>query len=144
MTDEYRLTVTRRLVNAVTATMTRLGVGPGRVHLLTAVGRRTGRHRTVPVALVSRDGARWLVSPYGERPWVLNARAAGRVDLRRGRRRETVSLHEVDAETAAPVLRDYLEQNAIVRPYFGAGPESPLQEFAAEAHRHPVFRLEAE
>lgn len=144
MADRYRMNVPRQLINAGVGLATRLGVGPRNMQLLTVVGRRTGRRRTTPVALVTRDGERWLVAPYGVRQWVLNVRAAGRAELRRGRTREHVSLHDVDAATSAPVLRDYLRQNAIVRRYFDVGVESSLDKFAAEAPRHPVFRVVTE
>ena len=45
-------------------------------------------------------------------------------------------------EAAAPVLRMYLEQVKRARPYFDVTVDSPLDDVAAEAHRHPVFHLE--
>ena len=63
------------------------------------------------------------------------------VTLTRGRRSETVRVVEVDPEEGAPVLKQYLTQNAITRPYFDATPESPVEAFRAEAARHPVFRI---
>ena len=42
------------------------------------------------------------------------------------------------------MLRDYLRKVRVVRPYFDVTPESPLEAFAAEASRHPVFRLGAQ
>lgn len=88
------------------------------------------------------DGGRWLVAPYGTVAWVHNARAAGRVELRRGRRAETCRLAELPPDEAAPVLRAYLRNVAIVRPFFDVTTRSPLADFVAEAPRHPVFRLE--
>jgi hypothetical protein len=93
------------------------------------------------VQLVFEDGERWLVAPYGERSWVRNARAAGEVELTRALRTERVRVEEVDAETAAPILREYLRKTPVTKPYFDASAESPLEEFAAEASRHPVFRV---
>jgi hypothetical protein len=29
----------------------------------------------------------------------------------------------------------------MTRPFFDARPDSPLEAFVAEAHRHPVFRI---
>ena len=86
-------------------------------------------------------GRRWLVAPYGDVAWVKNARAAGRVTLARGRRVERVALAEVGPEESAPVLRRYVTEVPITRPYFDAGPASDLAAFRAEAHRHPVFRV---
>ena len=50
---------------------------------------------------------------------------------------------EVGPEEAAPVLREYLRHTAIVKPYFDATADSPLEAFADEAARHPVFRVSA-
>jgi hypothetical protein len=85
---------------------------------------------------------RWLVSPYGITNWVKNVRTAGQAELRWNGSAKTVKLREVDAATAASSLKIYLAQAPIVRPYFDARPDSPLGAFAAEAPRHPVFRIE--
>jgi hypothetical protein len=50
-------------------------------------------------------------------------------------------VEEVDAETAAPILREYLRKTPVTKPYFDASAESPLEAFAAEVSRHPVFRI---
>ena len=50
---------------------------------------------STPVSIVQVGGERWLVAPYGERNWVKNARAAGWVELRRGRSRERLTVEEV-------------------------------------------------
>jgi deazaflavin-dependent oxidoreductase (nitroreductase family) len=104
-------------------------------------GRKTGRRYSTPVSLVIDDGTRWLVAPYGEREWVKNARAAGEVELTRARKTARHRVEEVGPEEAAPVLREYLRTTRIVRPFFEATTDAPLEAFAAEASRHPVFRL---
>ncbi len=141
MAQSYRMTPARRAVNAVFKFLVGLGMGPANSRVLSVPGRRTGREYRAPVNLVMREGERYLVSPYGERGWTANARAAGRVTLRRGGTTETVTLTELGPSEAAPVLRQYAWENAITRPFFDAGPESSEAEFAAEASRHPVFRL---
>jgi hypothetical protein len=93
------------------------------------------------VPLLFADGERWLVSPYGEREWVKNARATGEVELTRALRTERARVEEVDPVTAAPVLREYLRKTPVTKRYFDASAESPLEAFAAEASRHPVFRV---
>jgi deazaflavin-dependent oxidoreductase (nitroreductase family) len=137
----YRLSPVRRTVNALVRVLLRAGLGPPRTYLLTVPGRRTGQPRSTPVTLVESGGQRWLVAPYGATSWVRNARAAGRVTLARGRRSETAILVELDPEESAPVLRQYVREVPITRPFFGAGPDAPLAAFAAEAPRHPVFRI---
>ena len=141
MPKAFRLTPFHRLGNALIKPLARLGLAGRRTHLLSVPGRKTGRRYATPVQLVLQDGRRWLVAPYGERSWVKNARAAGSVELTRRLRTELVGIEEVEAEEAAPVLRDYLRKTPIVRPYFEAVPDSPLEAFAAEADRHPVFRI---
>jgi deazaflavin-dependent oxidoreductase (nitroreductase family) len=123
------------------APLARLGVAGKRTHVLTVRGRKTGRRHSTPVQLVFLDGQRWLVAPYGERQWVKNARAAGEVEVTRALRTERCRIEEVDPQTAAPVLREYLRKTPIVKAYFDATKDAPVEEFAAEADRHPVFRL---
>jgi deazaflavin-dependent oxidoreductase (nitroreductase family) len=130
-------------VNAVMKLLIRLGLGGRHVYLLTVRGRKTGRPYSTPVTLIE-DGDRWLVAPYGEVGWVRNARAAGQVELSRKGRTETLRSEEVPPEEAAPVLREYLRQVPVVRPYFDVRPNSPIEAVQAEASRHPVFRLIAE
>jgi deazaflavin-dependent oxidoreductase (nitroreductase family) len=141
MAATYRLTPARRAANRLVRLLLAFGLMPGPTYLLTVPGRRTGRPLSTPVTLVEEGGQRWLVAPYGEVPWVRNARAAGRVTLTRGRRAETVSLRALSAAEAAPVLRHYVTRVPITRPYFDVTPDSPLTAFEADAARHPVFAL---
>jgi deazaflavin-dependent oxidoreductase (nitroreductase family) len=129
------------LLNALVRPLARLGLVGPRTHLLTVPGRRTGRAWSTPVSLVTVESERYLVAPYGERNWVKNARAAGRVELRRGRRREGVRVEEVTSEAAVPVLRRYYETTRVTRPFFGVKLSSPREAWVAEAPRHPVFLL---
>jgi deazaflavin-dependent oxidoreductase (nitroreductase family) len=141
MAAKFRRTWLRQFGDMLVAPLARLGLAGRRTHVLTVVGRKSGRRYSTPVQLVFEDGERWLVAPYGERSWVRNARAAGEVELTRALRTERVRVEEVDAETAAPILREYLRKTPMTKPYFDASAESPLAEFAAEASRHPVFRV---
>jgi deazaflavin-dependent oxidoreductase (nitroreductase family) len=140
MLPVYQLTSGRRLSNLVFGAGARLGLVPG-TSLLTVRGRRSGVGQTTPVTIIEEGGERWLVAPYGTVSWVHNARAAGQVSLRRGRRRERLKVEEVGATEAAPILQAYFTQVPIVRPYFEASLGDPAQAFEAEAGRHPVFRL---
>lgn len=141
MARAYRLGPARKAVNVLVASMLRLGIGGRSSYLLTTTGRRTGRARTTPVTLVEEDGERWLVSPYGEVGWVRNVRALPEVSLQRARTTELLHAEEVGAQAAGPVLRRYVRQVRVTAPFFDAGAEDPEQDFAAEALRHPVFRL---
>jgi hypothetical protein len=81
------------------------------------------------------------VAPYGDRSWVRNARVAGWVELRRGRRRERLAVEELSAEDAVPVLRRYYELGRVTRPFFDVTLGSRHDEWLDEAPRHPVFRV---
>jgi deazaflavin-dependent oxidoreductase (nitroreductase family) len=140
MGQTYRLSGSRRLVNAVIKPLARLGLAGSHTYVLTVRGRKTGKLYETPVTLIE-NGDRWLVAPYGEVGWVRNARAAGEVQLRRAGRSETLQIEEVTPTAAAPILRRYLQQARVVRPFFDVAPSSPLEAFEGEAPRHPVFRL---
>jgi len=131
----------RRVLNALVAPLARAGIGAPETYLLTVPGRRTGRLYTTPVRLVSVSGERWLVAPYGEREWVKNARAAGQVELRRGRRRATCAVEELPSAERPPVLAEYIRRVPIVASFFDAPRGAPPEAFVPEAARHPVFRL---
>jgi deazaflavin-dependent oxidoreductase (nitroreductase family) len=137
----YRLSPSRRAANRLVRLLLKLGLMPGPTYLLTVPGRRTGRPLSTPVTLVEEGDSRWLVAPYGDVAWVHNARAAAQVTLSRGRRSETLSIRELPAAEAAPVLKHYITRVPITRHYFDAKPDSPLAAFIAEAPHHPVFRL---
>jgi hypothetical protein len=137
----YRLGLWRRLVNEAVKGLLRVGLGPRHTYLLTVRGRRTDRLHSTPVTLVEEGGQRWLVAPYEEVAWVRNARVSREVTLSRGRQRERLVLFDVEPVEAASVLKRYLIQVPITRPFFDVTRESSLDAFAAEAARHPVFRL---
>jgi deazaflavin-dependent oxidoreductase (nitroreductase family) len=137
----YRKSYWRRAVNALVRPLAKLGLTGPRTHLLTVPGRSSGRLWSTPVSIVRMGEERWLVAPYGDRNWVRNARAAGWVELRRGRKRERLVVEELAPEQAVPVLREYYRLGRVTRPFFGVSLGSPDDEWLAEAPRHPVFRL---
>ena len=138
---EYRLSAARRGVNFVMTLFIRIGLAPLHMVLLTVRGSKTGKVYTRPVTLVESKGKRWAVSPYGEVAWVKNARAGGDVTLSRFLWTRTFSAAEVPPGDRAAILRTYLRQEPATLAFFEAGPFSPLEAFAAEADRHPVFLL---
>jgi hypothetical protein len=93
------------------------------------------------VDVIEAGGQRWLVAGYGPANWVLNTRAAGEVTLSRGGRSETYKVEEAAAEDAVPVLRKYIAEIRVTRPYFDATPNASDEAVAAELPRHAVFRL---
>jgi deazaflavin-dependent oxidoreductase (nitroreductase family) len=142
MTDAktFHMTALRRIGDKILSVPVWFGAVPN-TYLLTTTGRRTGKQRTHPVTMVERDGHRWLVAPYGPVGWVHNARAAGRVRLRRRGVDREWTVREVDPHEAAPVLKEYLQITGPPRAYFRAGPDAPVEDFEAEATQHPVFEL---
>jgi deazaflavin-dependent oxidoreductase (nitroreductase family) len=139
----YRLSPLRRLINLLVRPLARAGLTGPRTHLLTVPGRATGKLWSTPVSLVEDGSQRWLVAPYGDRNWVKNARAAGWVELRRGRRSERLAVQELSAEEAVPVLKEYYRRGRVTRPFFDVSLSSSDGDWLADAPRHPVFRLVA-
>ncbi len=131
----------RRAFNAALVPAIRLGIAPLGLHLLTTVGRKSGLRRTHPVQVLKDGGDRFLIAPYGSVSWVHNARASGVVELARGRRTEELAVEETSPERAGSILKRYVKRAPVVLPYFKAGATASVEEFAAEAHLHPVFRL---
>ena len=97
----------QRGANLVLSWLLRRGRGPAFMRLLTVTGRATGRARRTPVVPVRDDGNVWVVSPFGEVAWVRNVRAAGRLELHRGRRARAYVRARIRSERrdagAAPV-----------------------------------------
>jgi deazaflavin-dependent oxidoreductase (nitroreductase family) len=136
---KYRKRWADRVGDAVFRAFATIGVGPA--SLLTTTGRRSGRMQSTPVIPIEHGGHRWLVSPYGEVSWLLNARASGHVDLRRGHKRGSYTIREVSAVEAGPILKQYISVASATRPYFRADMAAPESEFVAEAILHPVLEL---
>lgn len=142
MAKTYRHSVLRRFSNAAVMSMLRSGLAPSNYALLTVVGRKSGRGRSTPVRPIRYGGALWLVAPYGAVQWVRSARAAGEVTLTIRGIPQGYRVIECGPDESAPVLREYVRAVPVTRPYFDAKPDDPPERFAAEADRHPVFRLE--
>ena len=137
----YRRSLWRRALNGLVRPLAKAGLTGPRTYLLTVPGRRSGRLWSTPVSIVRDRDARWLVAPYGDRNWVLNVRAAGWAELRRGRTHVRYAARELEPGDAVPVLRAYYRLGRVTRPFFDVSLESPLTDWLAEAPRHPVFAL---
>ena len=108
---------------------------PSLVSRLTVPGRRTGRPRTVPVAVLEHGGERYLVSYRGESDWVRNLRASGRGTLRSRGRSEEFTAVEVPVEERPPLLAVYRER-------YGRMPTvTPVLDALPDAADHPIFRI---
>lgn len=135
--------VLKRIVNPAVSTMVRLGVMPSRMQLLSVAGRTSGKIYSIPVTPVDLGGKTYLVSPRGEMAWVRNIRAAGKGELRNGRRTRPITTTELPVFERAAVLKQYFRENkAAVGTYFAvASADASLSDFADEAERHPVFAV---
>jgi hypothetical protein len=90
------------------------------------------------------QGRRIVQSPYGEVDWVRNLRAAGKASLQRGRRIETVTVRELNAEEKIPIMRAVVGRAPkAVRRFYDVTPDSSFEDFLKEAPKHPAFVLEA-
>jgi deazaflavin-dependent oxidoreductase (nitroreductase family) len=140
-----------RVGNAVTLTLLRAGfklVGPFLffgsypMYLLTVRGRKSGQPRTVALAIMQRDGKRYVGSPYGIVDWVRNLRAAGEAMLTRGRRSEMIRATELPPEQAAPIIRAEIQSGNPFMRFYGVTAESSCAELERAAAGHPLFMLE--
>lgn len=141
MSKTFHVNFATRMRDSLFMTLLHAGVNMGTTSLLTVRGRKSGQPHTVPVIVIEQDGHRWLVASYGVVQWVRNLRAAGTATLTHGRSSEAISVTELPAQEAAPVLKEYLFKVAAVRPYFDTTPDSPLEAFEREAPSHPVFQI---
>jgi len=152
MAKTHKIPTFVRLGNIVTLTLLRAGVklvgpyllfGNYPMYLLTVRGRKSGLPRTVSVAIIQRNGRRYIGSVYGIVDWVRNLRAAGEATLTRGRRSETVNVTELPPTEAALVLQqDVMQGNPFAR-YYGVTANSSLEEFEHTVLTHPLFVLES-
>ena len=134
--------LTERIFNRIFAAAIGLGLGLGHNYVLEVRGRKSGRIFSAPIDLLEFEGRSYLVAPRGETNWVRNARAAGRVALRNGRRREEFAVREVGPAQRPELLKAYLDRFALtVQRYFPLKRESPVSEFVPIAERYPVFEL---
>lgn len=120
------------------------GINLAGAQTLTVVGRKSGAPQRVPVNPLPMEGAEFLVAVRGNTQWVRNARAAGRAELRRGRRVRTVGLRELPESARVPVIRAYLSKwGWEVSRYLpdGLTVDSDDDTFATHAHKIPVFEL---
>ena len=132
-------------VNRVMKVLQRLGVAVGPVQMLVVPGRRSGEPRETPITPFEVDGRCYVAAALPEADWARNVRAAGRGELRRGRRRRPVLLAEVhDPATRRTVLRAFPAAapggvSFYVR--LGLVERADPDQFAAIADRVAVFEI---
>jgi deazaflavin-dependent oxidoreductase (nitroreductase family) len=136
------------ILNPIIRRLLRVGLPFGPNVLLTVRGRTSGVPRTFPVAIIELDERRFVQSPFGEVNWVHNLRAAGEAIVTKGRNAEAVDAVEIQPEQGGPILRDSLAgymRSRLMRPvvgrFFGFRADSTLDDYIAEARKHPMFEL---
>lgn len=134
---------TEKVMNPFVRWCVRRGIGVAGARELRIVGRRSGQVRSNVVNLLELDGTRYLVAPRGTTEWVRNLRAAGRGELRLGRRVEAFTVDELADADKLPVLREYLRRwGWEVGQFFeGVDKGSTDDELAAIAPGFPVFAV---
>src|SRR5438552_986713 len=151
MTKTYQAPMYVRVANVLILALLRAGVklvgpylvrGNYPIYLLTVRGRKSGQPRTVVLAIMERNGKRYIGSPYGIVDWVRNLRAAGEAILTRGRRSETVTAKELPKDEAALVLREETRGGNPFTRFYGVTADSSLEEFERAVVIHPLFVLE--
>jgi hypothetical protein len=116
------------------------GIYPNYLVTLEVVGRRSGKLISLPLALTTMKGERYLVSMLGEEAnWVRNVKAAGgKAKLRHGIREE-VLLEEVGVPQRAAIIKAYLQIAPGARPHIPVDKDAPITEFEKIAAKYPVF-----
>jgi deazaflavin-dependent oxidoreductase (nitroreductase family) len=149
-----------RLFNPVARRMISIGIPTGAPNvLLTVRGRRSGKLRTVPVAMLELDGAWFVHACYGETGWVANLRASGAATVTHpGGRRVPVRATELAPDEAGQVLYRALApfpRSRLFRTFLGPQARGPvgvmwafrmriddtLEESIETARRFPLFEL---
>lgn len=117
-------------------------IAPDNWVTLEVAGRKSGRIITLPVAVATVGGQRYLVSMLGnEAQWVQNARAAqGKAYIRHGER-TAVQLVEIPVDQRPPILKAYLQVAPGARPHIPVDKDAPLADFEGIAASFPVFQI---
>jgi deazaflavin-dependent oxidoreductase (nitroreductase family) len=130
------------VANPLLGLLVRMGLRPSGAAILTVAGRTSGKPRRTPVNPLEMGGTTYLVAPRGDTHWARNLRAAKKGDLSMNRKTIHFTAEEVPVEQRAPLLRAYLDRWAgVTKSQFEVRGDETVDELAAIAPRHPVFRL---
>ena len=138
MAREYEVTAGKRAVSWMLALAARLGLG--NFVVLSTTGRKSGQPRRVTLAPIEDEEGEYLVSPYGESGWVLNARADPHATLERGGRSELVRLVEITGEKPE-VIKRYHDREAFARRFMDVPGSGTVEDFAAVPERFPLLEV---
>lgn len=137
MAKEYEVTTGKRVISWIMAKLARLGLG--NFVVLITTGRKSGQPRDVTVSPISDDEGEYIVSPYGNSGWVLNARANPKVLIKRRGRARQVRLVEVERPE---LVKAYYEREGFARQFMDVPGEATVDDFASGPDRFPVFRID--
>ena len=132
-------------MNKVLMTVMRLGLMREGPIVLTVVGRNSGTPRPTPVTPFTVDGKRYVVGGFPGADWVRNALADPHATLTQGRRTERVTMVEIPAEQALPLLRAFPTEVPTGVGFMkrsGLVTHGTPEEFEALAGRCSVFRFD--
>jgi len=132
-------------MNRVMMAVQKLGIPTGPAMVLTVPGRKSGQLRSTPMTPFEFDGGLYVVAGYPGADWAANARAAGAGKLSRGRRSRQVTIVELTAEQARPVLRAFSREVPVGVAFAkraGMVRDGSADEFEALAGRLAVFRFD--
>jgi deazaflavin-dependent oxidoreductase (nitroreductase family) len=134
---------TTNMFNSAVAWLTRRGFSVWGSRVLYVRGRTSGQWRSTPVNVLTHDGRRYLVAPRGHTQWVRNLRAAGRGELRVGRKTEQFTATELADDQKPEILRAYLKRWKLeVGVFFdGVGADAPDSKLLEMAPGYPVFQI---
>ncbi len=127
-----------------------LGLNPSSTVLLEVEDRQSGEIHRTALVLVTLDRNHYVVSREGEAEWVRNVRASEGEAVIRRRNSLPVKLVEVPVEERPRVIAAYLNQakgagseatEQEAHASFGLDPDPSLDEIAAIAEHHAVFRI---
>jgi deazaflavin-dependent oxidoreductase (nitroreductase family) len=141
MAKEYDVTTGKRIISWLMARMARFGLG--NFVVLTTTGGMSSQPREVTVSPITDDERQYLVSPYGESAWVLNARANPIATIKRGGSESPVRLVEVTGDKPE-LVKAYYEREGFARQFMDVPGEATVEDFASVPDRFPVFRVDPE
>jgi deazaflavin-dependent oxidoreductase (nitroreductase family) len=131
-----------RLAGQVFAALLKVGIGFKHNFILEVRGRKSGKVFATPVNLLVHNRRTYLCASRGETQWVRNARAAGRVTLVKGSKREEFTVRELPVEDRPEPLKEFLDRFATsVQRYYPVKKGSPVSAFEECAETMPVFEL---
>lgn len=147
-----------RIINPVFAAYLRMGLPAGPNALVSVRGRKTGRMRSVPSAVMPLRGAVYLQSAFGDTQWARNLRASGEATIIQNGKTSTYRAREVPIDEAAPLLRSAVAaypRSWFLRRILGAGDRPPIavlhyfkvrvdetpEQYLELARRYPLFEL---